>query len=200
MISTPWGYDIDAEQLEPIIDADQFAVITGGAFSASPERVTAVLNGVSSAIRDYCGWHVAPSLPCIFRGNGEGRLMMLPAMGVSDVEAVCIMDGEVTGEILPENQYQWTAAGMVRLTFGRFPDTWRGVLCEYTAGFNSASLGVVVAQIAGNALAASPGVSDERAGGVSISYNRTGEGITGGVSLLPRDVALLAPYRLTRAR
>lgn len=200
MISTPWGYSVDADTLDPIITAEQFAVITGGMFSASPERVAAVLSGVSAAIRDYCGWHVAPSLTCVFRGNGEGRLLMLPAMGVSDVASVSIMDSDSTGELLPANQYEWTAAGMVRLRFGRFPDAWRGVLCEYTAGFDSASLGVVVAQIAGNALAASPGVADERAGNVSISYNRTGEGITGGVSLLPRDVELLAPYKLTRAR
>ena len=89
---------------------------------------------------------------------------------------------------------------MVRLKSSAFPDEWRSVVCVYTAGFDAGSIGQVVAQIASNALAAAPGVANERAGNVSITYNQTGSGITGGVSLLPRDYAILAPYRLVRAR
>ena len=57
----------------------------------------------------------------------------------------------------------------------------------------------VVAQIASNALAGAAGVSSETAGGVSISYNRTADGVSGGVSLLPRDKEMLQAYRLVRA-
>lgn len=196
MTNTPWGYEIDGE-LPPLIDTAEFSTITGGVFSSSSERVAVMLQAVSAAIRDYCGWHIAPALPCSYLGNADGHLLVLPAMGVTDVSAVSVERG---GEFVPLDNYEWTSAGMVRLRCGVFPDTWRGVRCEYVAGFDSASLGVVVAQIAGNALAASPGVADERAGNVSITYNRTGDGVTGGVSLLPRDMALLAPYRLARAR
>lgn len=191
MLETPWGYSVDAEAMPPLITVAEFDTLTGGAFSSSSEKVEAAINAASASVRDYCGWHVSPVLTCEYVGEGEGRLLMLPAMGVRDVESL-----EVCGI---ERQCQWKANGLVRLIFECFPDDWRGVTCRYTAGFDSASVGAVVAQIAANSLAASPGVSDERAGNVSITYNRTGDGITGGISLLGRDKEQLAPYKLVRA-
>ena len=192
-MKTPWDYEITNTSLPPIIDATEFDAITGGVMSSTTEQKTKKLEGVSSAIRDYCGWHVSPSRTCVFTGTGEGRLLVLPAMAVASVEYVRI-DGE-------DVEFEWLSNGLVRLKSGRFPDSWRSVECRYTAGYDSTSvLGEIVAQIASNALAAAPGVANERAGDVSITYNQTGSGITGGVSLLPRDYALLAPYKLIQAR
>ena len=189
-VQTPWGYTV--ESLASMVDVYQFRELCPG-LSSTDDQIQAVLDSVSSAIRDYCGWHVGPSLECTFTGNGEGRLLMLPAMGVISVDSL-----EVKGESVTD--FEWTAAGMVRLKSSVFPDEWRSVECVYTAGFDASSIGQVVAQIASNALAAAPGVANERAGNVSITYNQTGAGITGGVSLLPRDYAILAPYRLVRVR
>lgn len=194
---TPWGYEIpDATPPEvtllPIIDATQFDKITGGVMSSTTEQKNAKLEGVSSAIRDYCGWHVSPSKTCIFTGTGEGRLLVLPAMHVSAIEYVKIDNVSV--------EFEWLENGLVRLKNGRFPDSWRSVECKYTAGVDSSSvLGEIVAQIASNALAAAPGIVEEHAGSVGATYNKTGDGITGGVSLLQRDMALLNPYKLVRA-
>lgn len=191
-MKTPWDYEITNTSLPPIIDASEFDKITGGVMSSTTEQITAKLDGVSSAIRDYCGWHVSPVRTCVFTGNGEGRLLVLPAMLVSSVEYV-----KVNGESV---EFEWQSNGLVRLKSGRFPDAWRAVECRYTAGVDSASvLGEIVAQIAGNALAAAPGIAEEHAGSVGATYNKTGDGITGGVSLLARDKALLAPYKLVRA-
>lgn len=186
---TPWGYTV--ESLPSIITVEEFGLLCPG-MSSTFEQLQTVLDAVSSAIRDYCGWHVAPSLECTYTGEGDGHLLVLPAMGVTSVTSLEIEDAEVSG-------FEWSAAGMVRLKSRSFPDVWRSVECTYTAGFDAGAIGQVVAQIASNAIAAAPGVSSERAGNVSITYNQTGTGITGGVSLLPRDYALLAPYRLTRA-
>lgn len=186
---TPWGYTVDS--LPSIITVEEFRLLCPG-MSSTFEQLQAVLDAVSSAIRDYCGWHVAPSLECTYTGEGEGHLLVLPAMGVTSVTSLEIGDSAVSG-------FEWSASGMVRLKTSEFPDVWRSVECVYTAGFDSAAIGQVVAQIASNAIAAAPGVANERAGNVSITYNQTGSGITGGVSLLPRDYSLLAPYRLTRA-
>ena len=57
-------------------------------------------------------------------------------------------------------------------------------------------LAELVAQIASNALVAAPGIAEEHAGSVGATYNKTGDGITGGVSLLARDKELLTHYRL----
>ncbi len=188
-VQTPWGYTVDT--LSSIITVEKFKTLCPG-LSSTDAEIQAALNSVSSAIRDYCGWHVAPTLTCTFTGDGEGRLLMLPAMGITGVTSLTVNGEAVT-------DYEWTGAGMVRLKSAVFPDSWRSVECVYSAGFSSDSIGQVVAQIASNALVAAPGVANERAGNVSITYNSTGNGITGGVSLLPRDYDLLAPYRLAKA-
>ena len=191
-MKTPWDYEITNINLPPIIDAIEFDAITGGVMSSTTEQVTKKLEGVSSAIRDYCGWHVSPIRTCVYIGNGEGRLLVLPAMLVTAIDYVKI-DGVSV-------EFEWQSNGLVRLKQGRFPDSWRTVECRYSAGVDSSSvLGEIVAQIAGNALAAAPGIVEEHAGSVGATYNKTGDGITGGVSLLARDKALLAPYKLVRA-
>lgn len=187
---TPWGYSVD--ELESLISVEEFRLLCPG-LSSTDGQIQAVLDSASAAIRDYCGWHVAPSLECTYTGNGEGYLLMLPAMGVTEVDSLTI-DGDAVAD------YEWTAAGMVRLKSSTFPDTWRSVECVYTAGFTSAAIGQVVAQIASNALVAAPGVVNERAGNVSVTYNQTATGVAGGVSMLPRDYSLLNPYRLAQAR
>ena len=186
---TPWGYTV--EELPPIISVAEFRVLCQG-LSSTVTQIESVLNAVSDAVRRYCGWHVAPSLECVYTGHGEGELLMLPAMGVTSVDSLSVNGETVTN-------YEWTAAGMVRLKSSTFPDSWRSVECAYTAGFAASSIGQVVAQIASNVLVAAPGVASERAGNVSVTYNQTGAGITGGVSLLDRDKELLAPYKLARA-
>lgn len=189
-MQTAWGYEVDA--LDPIIDVSTFDYFCPG-LSSDESQKEAVLEAVSAAIRDWCGWHVSPNLECSYVGEGEGRLLVLPGMGVTSVESLIVDGATVT-------DYEWTAAGMVRLKGCIFPDIWRSVECVYNAGFDAGAIGQVVAQIASNALVAAPGVANERAGNVSITYNQTGAGITGGVSLLPRDYAILAPYKLARVR
>lgn len=184
---TPWDYTIRGD-LPPIITLEDFDKLTGGLMAATTEQKKAKLAGVSSAIRDYCGWHVAPNLKCTFTGEGEGRLLVLPAMAVSEVASVTVSGVAVDCE--------WKSSGLVRLKRGRFPDEWRSVQCVYSAGFEPDTLGEIVAQIASNALVAAPGIAEEHAGSVGATYNKTGDGITGGVSLLPRDKELLAPYKL----
>lgn len=188
---TPWNYEVTMT-LPPIIGVEDFDKITGGAMSATTEQKEAVLASVSQAIRDHCGWHVAPNVKCAFTGEGEGRLLVLPALAVSEVSSL-----EIAGATA---DFEWRSCGLVRLKRGVFPDSWRSAKCCYSAGYDSTgSLGAIVAQIASNALAAAPGIAEEHAGGVGATYNKTGDGITGGVSLLARDKELLSPYVLSGA-
>ena len=194
-ILTPWMYEVETTgtALDPIISVEEFKALVPK-LSATDATISAMLGSASAAVRDWCGWHVGPSYRCAYVGNGEGRLLMLPCMCVTSVDSLSI-----DGVSIDATGYEWTAAGMVRLRSLVFPDEWRSVEVEFTAGLSAATVGQVVAQIAANALAASPGVSEEHAGNVGITYNRTGNGITGGVSLLERDKASLAAYRIARA-
>lgn len=191
MVATDYGYSVEGE-LDSLISVFDFLTLCPG-LSATTEQVQAVLDAVSAAVRDYCGWHVSPSLECDYTGSGCADLLMLPGMNVTSVDTL-----EISGDAVTD--YEWTGAGMVRLTSALFPQSWRSVRCVYTAGYSSAVLAHVVAQIASNALVAAPGVSSERAGNVSVTYNQTGAGITGGISLLARDRELLARYRLAESR
>lgn len=67
---TPWNYEV-TRTLPPIIGVEDFDKITGGAMSATTEQKEAVLASVSQAIRDHCGWHVAPNVKCTFTRRGR---------------------------------------------------------------------------------------------------------------------------------
>ena len=195
-VRTPWGYTatVDgADALPPLIGLAEFRALMPG-LSATDAQALAVLNAVSQAIRNRCGWHVGPSLGCAFTGHSKGRDLYLPSMCVSSVTSL-----EIGGAEIDASQYWWSESGIVRLKSGAFPEGLRNVECAYTAGTSDAAVAQVAAQVAANALVAAPGVREERAGDVSIAYNQTGSGITGGVSLLGRDLDAIAPYILARA-
>lgn len=189
----PWGYDLaDGGEIPSIITPSQFAVLTGGRMSSTTEQVQAMLDATSAAVRGYCGWHVAPALECVWVGDAPDGICQLPAMGVS------VTSVEVGGTALDPTAYEWAESGLVRLR-GRAP-RWRSVRVEFAAGYDGGTdgIGAVVAQLAANALAASPGVREEHAGQVGISYNQTASGVSGGVRLLDSDRALLDPWRVRR--
>lgn len=186
-----WGYDLaDGTALPSIITPAQFALLTQGRMSSTTEQVQAMLDAVSAAVRGYARWHVAPALPCVWVGDAPDGICHVPAMGVSTVTSVT-----VDGRDLGPGEYEWSRSGLVRLR-SRAP-RWGGVEVEFTAGFEDVDdLGGVVAQIAANALAASPGVREEHAGQVGITYNQTANGVSGGVRLLDSDRMLLDRWRI----
>lgn len=192
---TRWGYSVGLSgsdaKLPPIIDEDRFSIITDGVLSSEPYRIRMVLDGVSQAVRDWCGWHVAPVLDCKWVGQGEGGLLLLPCAAVRSVSSL-----KISGA--PQEVFEWLPSGLVRLKGTSFPNAWRSVECDFAAGNDAAdSIGMVVAQIAANQLAATAGIRGERIGSASIDYNQTEDGVSGGVRLLSSDLKLLAPYRIT---
>lgn len=193
MVRTPWGYSVDADELPPIISAEDFVAMNGDAFDLADGRVEAVLAAVSAAIRSACGWHVSPSLSCHVETHAQGAAFALPCMGVESVDSI-----EVGGEEIDADTYEWRSDGMVRrVPPDTWPRAWRSIAVDFTAGYDDCpDVAAVASQVAANNLAAAPGVRREQAGGVSIDYNSNGSGGSGGVSLLDRDLALLAAYRL----
>jgi len=195
-VTTPWGYTVTvadaATTLPAILSTADFSALTGGAFSSSPDRIEAVIMAATHAVRVFCGWHVAPSLVCEWVGDGDIGYVELPCMAVSGITSV-----SVEGTVLDPSAYEWRMSGLVRFPLIRLPDKWRSVDVCFTAGIGSMSdIANVICQIVANDLAAAPGLASERAGEVQATYNKTADGVSGGISLLDRDKELLAPYRL----
>lgn len=194
---TPWGY-MTAEVVPPLMTPEQVSDATGGAVSADDPRVEPIVASVSAAVRNYCGWHVSSSIECQYIAEPIHGLVVLPASVVSEVSEV--LTGITTygdslgGTPVDMSKVVWLPDGRVYMPC----DSGRLVAVTYTAGIadKMSSLYAVVSQITSNALVATAGVSREQAGQVSITYNATASGVSGGVTLMERDRMLLEPYRL----
>ncbi len=195
MIRTPWGYEVDADRLPPIIGPEELSEYTQGAFGPATIGAVTTLGAVSAAVRSACGWHVAPVLTCVERAEGPGRVLSLRTLALESVESVA-----ESGRDLTAGEYEASRAGSLRRCCWRqWPDAYGSVVVRYRSGFDPDAvpdLAAVVAQIAANALAAPAGVRSEQAGDVSITYNTTASGVSGGVRLLDSDLAMLAPYMI----
>lgn len=194
---TAWGYAVatDDGRIPPIITPQQLSDATGGRFGKETPGVQQVLDGVSAAIRDACGWHVSPALDCEERTSGPGRVIALHTLLMHGAPTV-----EELGAELSPGQFEWMERGLLRRACWReWPGSWGSVVVRYRSGIPAEAapaLVSVAAQIAANALAAPAGVQSEQAGNVSISYNQTASGVSGGVRLLDSDLAMLRIYML----
>lgn len=194
-IQTPYGYDVELDEatLPALISAADIATASGGRISATDDRLQGVSAAVSAAIRDYCGWHVAPSMVCTVSCEVGSRIIFLPAKFVSAISAVSYGDTPI--EV---SDIEWKRSGMIRMP--KWPSgrgVWGAYEVTYTAGYDAGMTAVkaIATQIALNDLLVSPGVRSESVGQVSLSYNTT-SGQAGGVSLSARDKQLLDAYKL----
>ena len=191
---TAWGYDTD--QIEPLLSIDDFYDMTGGAYSGNNDSVAAALAAASAAIRNYCGWHICPSLECTAHPVGGGKILRLPAGYVSDI-------GSVTedGTELTEGQYEWRSDGLLRRTcFRNWSGRWDAIRVNYTAGYDIAAvpdLAEAVRAITASVLAVSAGVMSESADGVSISYSANASSIA--AALTPQYKHALEIYKVVNS-
>lgn len=186
---------MEENELPDLLSAEAFAASTGGSVDASDPYVEAVVRAAGQAVRAYCGWHVAPSARMTLTLDYDGgNVVNLPSLSVSEIRGF-----EWCGRDLDVSELEWSRSGLVRLP-GACAPRYGGIRVDLTHGFSDAG-GVVqvVQQVAANAAASLMGATREQAGQVSVSWSQTSPGVSGGVSLLDRDLVLLAPYRLVEA-
>lgn len=178
--------------VESLVTEEQVVAASKGAVTMGDPRVAPIVEAVSAAIRRYCGWVVAPQSTevLILDGNG-GDTIHLPSLHVVSVSGL-----EFEGRPVPEDQYDWSQSGMIRLRSGEVPDRFRSVKVTLKHGFDMVpDLAQVGIQLALNALSSPMGATREQAGQVSVSWAYN-EGVSGGLTLTARDRALLDRYRL----
>lgn len=198
MMLTGWGYEVD--ELGEILTIDEFNAMTGGRYTGD-QRIQPLLNAATAAVRNYCGWHVAPSEACFVSArahdlrmiySGSDVIIQLPAMFVSAVDAVTV--GGVEAE-----DFSIETNGLLRLYDCCVPSRKTVITVSYTAGLPEELAGAVMELIGHrvtHGLAQSYGVQSEAAGGVSITYSANWIN-SAWVTALPDDNReVLTPYRL----
>jgi len=194
---TNWGYliDTDETQLPDMINMTEFDNLTARKY-AGDARIAPNISAAQAAIRNYCGWHVSPSLPCIFEADSisTGRVIQLPARFVSSVESVTF-----NGEELPPESYHPKNNGLLYFDRKFLGCSWGDIIVKYTAGVPDGLMDAIkelIAHRVTHALAQSYGVQSEAAGGVSVTYNATWTNNARATALPSDNKEVLAPYRL----
>ncbi|MBQ9004078.1 MAG: hypothetical protein IJ087_19720 [Eggerthellaceae bacterium] len=168
---TPWGYEVD--ELPALVSVGDYASMTGRPTDTATESA---LDAASAAIRNLCGWHVAPNIECHAELTAEGRMVRVPARLLTAVHLV-----EDSGTLLTEGEFEAHSNGLLRRTcFKSWAKGWQAVKVDYHAGFELAAcpdLLDIVMRIADGVSSIPMGVASETAGNVSISYSATASAV-----------------------
>jgi len=183
---TPWGYIADAEVLPNFLSDIEYNNFTNGKF-AKDTMVQKVIPSATEAIRNYCGWHISPSLTCGMFYNirdlrdafvGRDLLVQLPATYVTAIQKI-IVDAvwnadkdDWDGEELTDYDIGM-GAGLLRIYDVGCRDRKSRIFIKYTAGFPNVPevIKELTADRVTHAVANPYGVASESAGGVSVSYS-----------------------------
>jgi hypothetical protein len=191
---TSWGYTIEnTDTLSDLMTVAEFDSLTGNKF-AGDARVPQLLASAQIAVRNFCGWHLYPSLPCKFEADSinVSRCIQLPSRFVSGVGSLTL-----NGETVLD--YHVKTNGLVFLDGSVLGRSWNDVVVKFTSGLGDSQIGALKEILAGriaNALTNSYGVQSESAGGVSITYSLNWASNASASSITDPLIAALAPYKV----
>ena len=196
---TNWGYSVDGE-LTDFLTETEFDMFTADKF-AGDARTGSNIKSATAAIRNYCGWHLYPELPCELsttffdRRVSEGRggiLIQLPAKFVTGITSITIDGTACTNYILDPS-------GLLKVYEVPPCMEYSPIVIQYTAGLSSDMMDAIkelTAHRVTHAVSSSYGVTSEAAGGVSVTYNASWAGNTQTSSLPDDSKEVLLPYRI----
>ena len=173
----------------------EFSAWTKGQVAETDPRLQPLLDGASAGIRRYVGWHIAPVVEETLAGDGPGGgLLMLPTGRLR-----ALVSADNGGYPVDLAAVDWSKHGMLELRSGWWSSRLGAVSVRVQHGYDLADVEDVkqiVKQVTANALASPMGATREQAGTVSISWATTAPGVSGGLSLLQRDLEVLAPFKI----
>lgn len=153
------------------------------------------LDAATQSVRDYCGWHVGPSVSEVLTVKGRGLVtVFLPSLHVTDVASVT-----VDGTLLEPDEYTWTPVGLLTRVNGPCFALGARIDVELTHGHDpvpSSVAEVVMARATRRLGDAGGNIAQVSKGPFSTQYN-TG-GVAGFDPKTERDA--LDPYRIPRSR
>lgn len=203
-LMTSWGYTLtDADALEDMLSAKEFATFTGGRYRYPEERIEAEIAAACMAIRNYVGWHLYPEQECKMSTTfydrrvamvGRDIMVQLPAKYVAEIVSVMIGGTEYETYVPDSNGilhvYHVSTSGLKRYT---------PIEIVYRAGLPDAMMAPLkelIAHRVTHSVAVPAGVTQESSGGVSITYNANWINSARATALPDDNKEVLAPYRL----
>lgn len=207
---SPWGYIFDAENLPGLISKVEFDNYTNGKFGGD-SRIEACIPSASEAVRNFCGWHIAPELTCGMLYNvrdlrdafvGSDLLVQLPATYVTGVQKVvlnAVLDSS-TGLYEGDETEDYDVGmgtGLLRIYDVKNIDRKSKIFIKYRAGFNNSPSAIkeLIADRVSHAVTNPYGVNSEAAGGVSVSYSGIWAGSSNSSSLPSDSREILEAYK-----
>lgn len=203
-LQTTWGYTLsDATAYTDMLTSTEFNTFTASKYSGDT-RIASEIASACNAIRNYCGWHIYPSLACelektMLHGDGSIKrvgadlMIQLPATFVSAVSSVVIDDESYT-------DFSFDAHGLLHVFDAAYALTRKSVIeLNYTAGLPDTAMDAIkelIAHRVTHALSSSYGVTSESAGGMSITYNSNWINSSRATALPDDNKEVLAPYRV----
>lgn len=197
---TTWGYTLtEADGLPAMLTVQEYATYTGR--NDPPDRIEAEIDSACAAIRNFVGWHLAPSESCQVSINaldrrimyvGRDILIQLPARFVTEVTSVVIDGTEYTDVSTDTN-------GLIRVFDAYAASRRSNIVVNYTAGLEGAALNPIKELIANrvtHAIAVPAGITSEASGGVSVTYNAGWINNSRATALAGDNKELLVPYKV----
>jgi hypothetical protein len=140
------------------------------------------LAGASGAVRDYCGWVIAPTEAAEWTLDGTGAaILRVPTLHLADVTEV-----QVDGLVLGVGEYTWTRHGHLYCPLG-WPEGFRRIVVEADHGYVDTPDGVRLAVLS---MAARSITNPERLDTATVGT------VTRRYSQTALETALLHAYRL----
>ena len=197
---TTWGYSLtDVNIIPDMMTLEEYKTMTGR--NDDSARVGAEITAACSAIRNFVGWHLAPSLACELRTIGSDRritrthgdlMIQLPARYVSEITSVTVGGVEYGSYFADSN-------GILRVFNVPFVNRDDMIIVEYVAGISDAMIAPIkelIAHRVTHAIAVPAGITSEASGGVSVTYNATWINNSRATALAGDNKELLVPYKV----
>lgn len=208
MILTPYGYTmLDVDKMPEILTLDEFNTMTANKYKLDG-RVQNNIDAATTAIRQYCGWHIADMQTCELVLNAQDltitqnytdMLIQLPYRFVSSISKV-LLNAYKEGDdwVGDECEYYYKHNGKLTIYDNHCDSRKSNIVIIGKMGIvDATALKNIIANRVAYALSAPMGIASESAGSVSISYTSAFANGTS-TSLTSNDKEILDSYKVVQ--
>lgn len=180
---------------DPLAAGANLEAATRGRIKQNDPWVTEAIAAASEAVRNACGWHIAPSVTETLTRDARGSTVLaLPTMHLTDVDSL-VENGTA---LAVDVDFEWSENGVLE-RFAGWVWKRRGIAATITHGYATTPPVVLdlVCAIAARGIIAqrTAGVKREQAGTNSLELATLNE-VPISVDILPHELARLRPYVL----